>query len=49
MSECGLIDSSGMMQLTLVVTPQNSLDLVYDMKLLKSNNNVGEENRNSNI
>lgn len=42
MSECGLIDSSVMMQLTLVVTPQDSLDVVYDMKLLKSNN-VGEK------
>lgn len=38
MSECGLIDSSGSMQLTLGVTAQYPLELIYDMKLLKSNN-----------
>ena len=38
MSECGLIDSSGSMQLTLSVAPQYPLELIYNMKLLKSNN-----------
>lgn len=38
MSECGLIDSSGTMRLTMKVAQQYPFELIYDKKLLKSNN-----------
>lgn len=38
MSECGLIDSSALMSITLTITPEYQFEVVYDMELLKSNN-----------
>lgn len=38
MSECGLMDSSGIMSITLTIAPKYPLELVYDMEFFKSNN-----------
>ena len=38
MSECNLIDSSGLMNITLTIAKEHPLNIIYDMELLKANN-----------
>lgn len=42
-AECGLIDASGVMQLTLNVAEEYPLELIYNMELLRSNNKERKE------